>query len=98
DIAHSRVARSDVWGLVKLGANVRVAGPPTLIPKGIEAMGVTVHYRLEEALEGADVVNVLRIQRERQKRSLFPTIREYSRLYGLTVERLALLKEDAMIM
>src|SRR5690606_10972654 len=68
DIAHSRVARSDVWGLVKLGANVRVAGPPTLIPKGIEAMGVTVHYRLEEALEGADVVNVLRIQRERQKR------------------------------
>ena len=98
DIAHSRVARSDIWGLVKLGAKVRVCGPPTLIPKGIEAMGVAVHHRLEDALEGADVVNVLRIQLERQKRSLFPTIREYSRLYGLTRERLSLLKEDAMIM
>ncbi len=98
DIAHSRVARSDIWGLVKLGAKVRVCGPPTLIPKGIEAMGVTVHRRLEEALEGADVVNVLRIQLERQKKSLFPTIREYSRLYGLTRERLALVEEDAMIM
>lgn len=98
DIAHSRVARSDIHGLLKLGADVRLVGPPTLLPKGIEATGARVFHRLEEALEGADVINVLRIQLERQKRSHFPSLREYSRLYGLTAERLRLAKEDVLVM
>lgn len=98
DIAHSRVARSDIFGLVTMGAKVRVVGPPTLLPKGIEALGVQTFHRLEEALEGADVVNVLRIQLERQKRSHFPTLREYTRLYGLTKERLSVAKEDVLVM
>lgn len=98
DIAHSRVAKSNIWGLTKLGAEVTVVGPPTLIPPGIEEMGAKVSYNLEEALKEADVVNVLRIQLERQKKGMFPSLREYSQLYGVTKEKLAGTKDDLLIM
>lgn len=98
DILHSRVARSNIWGLLKLGAEVRVAGPRTLLPRDMEKFGVQVYDRIEPAIEGADVVNVLRIQKERQQKGLFPTTREYARLFGLNQKRLALAKEDAMVM
>lgn len=98
DILHSRVARSNIWGLIKMGAQVRLAGPATLIPPEVEKMGVKVFHRIEEAVEGADVINMLRIQLERQQKGLFPTIREYSRLFGLNKARLALAKPDAMVM
>lgn len=98
DISHSRVARSNVWGLVKLGAEVRVVGPPTMIPRDIEKTDVKVYYNLDSALEGADVVIMLRIQKERQESGLFPSLREYSRFYGLTRERLKLAKEDVVVM
>lgn len=99
DIAHSRVARSNIWGLLKLGANVTICGPKTLIPLGIEKLGVKVTYNLAEALAGADVVNVLRIQLERQKKGLFPTIREYIMNYGLTQEALGrFAKKDVLVM
>jgi len=98
DITHSRVAKSNIWGLTKLGAEVTVVGPPTLIPPGIEAMGAKVCYDLKEGLAEADVVNVLRIQLERQKKGLFPSLREYSELYGLTKERMAWAKDDVLIM
>jgi len=98
DILHSRVARSNIWGFTTLGAKVRVCGPPTLMPPGLNQTGARVFYRLEEALEGADVVMMLRIQRERQQEGLFPGLREYSRLYGLNRERLALAKPDALVM
>ena len=88
DILHSRVARSNIWGLQKLGAKVRVAGPATLIPPGLDQVGVEVYTDLDAALDGADVVNVLRIQLERQKPGLFPSLREYQRLFGITRERL----------
>ncbi|MGB9662464.1 MAG: aspartate carbamoyltransferase catalytic subunit [Moorellaceae bacterium] len=98
DILHSRVARSNIWGLTKLGAEVRVVGPPTLIPPEIEKLGVKVFYRAEEALQGVDVINVLRIQRERQKKGLFPSLREYALLYELTPERLQLAKPGALVL
>jgi len=98
DILHSRVARSNIIGLTKLGARVRVAGPPTLMPHGLRELGVEVYHDLDAALEGADVINVLRIQRERQKKGLFPSLREYVRLYGVTKERLRRAKDDVMIM
>lgn len=98
DIYHSRVARSNIWGLTKMGAEVSVAGPSTLIPPDIEALGVKAYTRVEEAVEGADVVNVLRLQLERQQRSLFPTIREYSRLFGINSQRLAFAKPDVLLM
>lgn len=98
DIAHSRVAKSNIYGLTKLGANVRVSGPPTLIPWGIENLGVKVFYRMEDAIKDADVIMMLRIQLERQERVLFPTLREYSKLYCLTPERVRLAREDVMIM
>lgn len=98
DILHSRVARSNIWGLQKMGAEVHLAGPKTLMPLGIEEMGVTVHQRVEEALEGADVVNILRIQKERQQKGLFPSAREYARIFGINKERLSLAKPDAMVM
>lgn len=88
DILHSRVARSNIWALQQMGAKVRVAGPATLLPAGIEALGVETYTDLDEALAGADVVNVLRIQLERQRPGLFPSLREYHRLYGVTQERL----------
>ena len=88
DISHSRVARSNIWLLTKMGANVTVCGPKTLIPAEIEKMGVKVTYSLKEAIENADAVNVLRIQLERQKKALFPSLREYIKLFGITKERL----------
>jgi len=98
DVAHSRVARSNIWGLTKMGAHVRLAGPATLIPREIERMGVTWTWRVEEALEGADVVNVLRIQKERQNANLLPSLREYAIHFGVTPERLARAKDDVVIM
>ncbi len=98
DIAHSRVARSNIYALVKMGADVRVAGPPTMIPAGIDKLGVRVYHDLDEALSGADVVMMLRLQLERQGKALFPSIREYSRLYGLNSERLRFAKKDALVM
>ena len=102
DIRHSRVARSDIWALTKLGARVRNAAPRTLLAPGLEAMGppgsVTVHERIEPALEGADVVMMLRIQKERMSGALFPDTREYSRTFGLNLARLSLAKPDAIVM
>jgi len=98
DITHSRVARSNIWGLTKLGANVTVCGPPTLIPPFIEKLGVKVTYDLEEALKGADVVNLLRIQHERQKKNLFPSVREYALEFGIDMDRLKNAKKDILIM
>jgi aspartate carbamoyltransferase catalytic subunit len=98
DIAHSRVAHSNIWGLTKLGAEVRLAGPATLIPRGIEKMGVGVYTDLNEALVGVDVVNILRIQLERQEKGLFPSIREYRNFYGMSEERLDEINKDVLIM
>jgi len=98
DILHSRVARSNIWALTKMGAEVHLAGPSTLVPRQLAALGVQVHHRVEEALEGADVVNILRIQRERQQRGLFPSAREYARIFGVNNQRLALAKPDAVVM
>ncbi len=99
DIAHSRVARSNIWALTKLGAKVTVCGPKTLMPAGIEKMGVKVTYDITEAVKGADVLNVLRIQRERQKRAFFPSIREYVRCFGITAELLRkYAKKEVVIM
>lgn len=98
DIAHSRVARSNIHGLLTMGAKVSVCGPRTLIPRGIEALGVTAHHDLDAALAGADAVNVLRIQLERMDRALFPSIREYHQLYGLTAARLSKAKPGAVVL
>jgi aspartate carbamoyltransferase catalytic subunit len=98
DISHSRVARSNIWGLTKLGANVIVCGPPTLVPRGMERLGCEVAYHLDEVLPRCDVVNVLRIQMERQQRGLFPSVSEYSQLYGLTHERLRKAKPDLLVL
>ena len=98
DIAHSRVARSDIWGLTKLGAHVIVCGPPTLMPTQIEALGVRVTYRLEEAIREADVLMLLRIQHERQEAMLVPSLREYRLRYGIDRERLKSAKPDVLIM
>jgi len=98
DIAHSRVARSNIHCLRKMGAEVRVCGPATLIPADVEDMGVSVHYRPEEALAGVDVIMMLRIQMERQGRGLFPGVREYSRFFGLNQARVGLAKKDALVM
>jgi len=98
DIEHSRVVRSNIHLLGKLGAQVTVAAPRTLMPVAMESMGVAVVHSLDEALEGADVVMMLRIQLERQSRMLFPSTREYFNLFGLTAERMRRAKEDAIVM
>lgn len=98
DISHSRVARSNCIGFTKMGASVILSGPPTMIPKGIEAFNVGVTYNIDEAIKDADIIMMLRIQTERQKDFLFPTEREYSRLYGLTLEKLRNAKKDVLIM
>lgn len=98
DIAHSRVARSNIWGLRTMGASVVVCGPKTLLPLDVEQLGVDVSVSLDEALEGADVINVLRLQLERQTQGLLPSMREYSREYGITLQRLAGAKESLTIM
>ncbi|MEK7221668.1 MAG: aspartate carbamoyltransferase catalytic subunit [Nitrospirota bacterium] len=98
DIAHSRVARSNIYALTKLGAEVRVIGPPTMMPLEVERLGVKVFYDLDEGLRGVDVIMMLRLQLERQGIALFPSIREYSRLYCLTPERVTLAAPDALVM
>jgi len=98
DIAHSRVARSNIHLLQKLGAEVNIAGPRTFLPRDVEALGVTVHNRIEPAIEGCDVVMMLRIQLERGGAISFPSLREYFRVFGLTRERLKLAKDDAIVM
>ncbi len=98
DIVHSRVARSNAHLLTAMGARVRVAGPRTLLPAACETLGVEVFDRLEPALEGADVVMMLRVQRERLSGALLPSNREYSRTFGLNARRLALAKADAIVM
>ena len=98
DIAHSRVARSNIWGLNKMGAQVVCCGPPTVIPADLEKMGVTVSYRLEEVIPHADVLMVLRLQRERQEQMLLPSLREYAIYYGIDTEKLKKARGDVLIM
>lgn len=98
DIAHSRVVRSNIYGLQKLGAEVCVGGPSTLMPPGIDEMGVKAFTTVHEAIVDADVVMGLRIQLERQKKGLFPSVREYSRFFGIDETRLNLAKPDALVM
>lgn len=98
DISHSRVARSNIIGLTKMGAEVRVCGPPTMMPPAIEDYGVKVFDRPEAALHQADVIMMLRIQMERADRRLFPGTREYARVYGLTPARAAMAGDNAVIM
>ncbi len=98
DILHSRVARSNIYGLSKYGCEVRVVGPSTLIPPGLDKLGVKSYYSLEEAVDGVDVINVLRIQMERQQSGLFPSLGEYANLYMLSPDRLTRAKEDVLIL
>ena len=98
DILHSRVARSDIFGLTKMGAEVHLAGPKTLLPRFLNFDGVTVHENFNDAIKNADVVNVLRIQLERQQAGLFPSPREYARVFGINDERLKLAKDDVLIL
>jgi len=98
DIEHSRVVRSNIHLLTKMGAEVTVAGLYTMMPVGMEKLGVRVSHDLDEAIEGADVVMMLRIQRERAGNMLFPSVKEYFRLFGLTAARLARAKEDVILM
>src|SRR5713226_1111321 len=98
DILYSRVARSNIWALLKLGANVTLCGPSTLVPRVFEQMGCRVTYNVDEAIAAADVINLLRIQHERQRKTMFPSLNEYSALYGLNKARLAATKPDALIM
>ena len=98
DILHSRVARSNMWGLTKLGAKVRLIGPRTLLPPDLGDLPVEVYTDLDEGLKRADVVNVLRIQLERMKKGLFPSTREYTNLYGITRERLKGAKDDVLVL
>jgi len=98
DIAHSRVARSNIWGLTKLGAKVTLCAPPMLIPAGIEKMGVEVTYDIDQALKGADAVNVLRMQFERDESGAFPKQLDYFRCYGITKERLEKSKKNIIVM
>ena len=99
DIAHSRVARSNIYGFTKLGAEVRVAGPPTMLPTDVEkSLGVKAYTNLAEAIEGADVVMALRIQMERLEGACFPSVREYAATFGLDRAKLRYAKEDAIVM
>jgi aspartate carbamoyltransferase catalytic subunit len=98
DIAHSRVARSNIYAFTKMGAEVRVAGPPTMLPAQVETLGVKAYRSLREALDGADVVMALRIQLERLAGALFPSVREYSATFGLDRAKLRYAKDDAIVM
>jgi aspartate carbamoyltransferase catalytic subunit len=98
DILYSRVARSDIWALTKLGAKVTLCGPATLVPKTFEQMGCRVTHDVDEAIRDADIINLLRIQHERQRKTMFPSIGEYTQLFGLTKARFAKIKPDALIM
>lgn len=98
DILHSRVARSNIWGLTRLGAEVAVCGPPTLLPPGLEELGVHRFTRIEEAIEWADVLNVLRLQLERMEAGYIPSLREYNRVFGITRERVERAPRDLLIL
>jgi aspartate carbamoyltransferase catalytic subunit len=98
DVLHSRVARSNIWGLLKLGAEVAVCGPQSLLPRAIEELGVTVFRRIEDAIHWADVLNVLRLQLERMHAGYIPSLREYYRVFGVTVERLEKAPRDLVIL
>jgi aspartate carbamoyltransferase catalytic subunit len=98
DLAHSRVARSNIWALTKMGARVMVAGPATMIPLRLEELGVQVFYRPEEVIPEADVIMMLRIQLERQGEMFLPSLREYSRVFGLDERKLSTAKPDVLIM
>src|SRR5437899_150871 len=98
DIPYGRVARSDIWALTKLGAKVTLCGPSTLVPRVFERMGCRVTYNVEEAIREADIIHLLRIQHERQRKTMFPSLGEYTSLFGLNQERLARTKPDALIM
>ncbi len=98
DILHSRVARSNIWGLTKLGVEVGVCGPPSLLPREVEALGVTVLPRIEDAIAWADALNVLRLQLERMQAGFIPSLREYNRVFGVTRERLERAPKDLVIL
>ena len=98
DVLHSRVARSNIWGLMKLGAQVAVCGPRTLLPRGVEDLGVTVFDHVEDAIQWCDVLNVLRLQLERMEAGFIPSLREYYRVFGVTAERLDKAPRDVTIM
>lgn len=98
DVLHSRVARSNIYGLQKLGAEVAVCGPRSLLPNAIDDMGVTVFSRIEQAIEWADALNVLRLQLERMTAGYIPSLREYNRVFGVTRERLAHARENLLIL
>ncbi len=98
DILYSRVARSNIWALTKLGAKVTLCGPSTLVPKIFEQMGCRVTHNVDEAIANADIINLLRIQHERQRKSMFPSLGEYTSLFGLNKARLEKIKPDALIM
>ena len=98
DVLHSRVARSDIYGLLKMGAKVSIAGPPTLIPLEFKEMGVGIYYSVDELLPEVDVIYLLRIQKERQKKAFFPSLGEYTKLYGITEERLKKAKSNVLVM
>src|ERR1700748_2211961 len=98
DILYSRVARSNIWALTKLGAKVTLCGPSTLVPRVFEQMGCRVTYNVEDAIREADIIHLLRIQHERQRKTMFPSINEYTTLFGLNKARLAKAKPDALIM
>ncbi len=98
DILYSRVARSNIWALLKLGAHVTLCGPSTLVPRVFEQMGCRVTYNVDEAIADADIINLLRIQHERQRKSMFPSLNEYVSLFGLNKKRLERTKPDALIM
>lgn len=98
DIEHNRVAKSNIWGLTKLGAKVSIAAPPTLIPTRIEELGVEVYNSISEAIIDADVIMTMKIQSERQERNLLPSLNEYKKLYKLDVNRLEYAKEDVIVM
>ena len=98
DILHSRVARSDIYAMTKMGMEVHLAGPKTLLPRFFEFEGVTIHEEIDAAITNSDVINVLRIQLERQQAGLFPSTREYSRVFGINKEKLRLAKDDVLIL
>jgi len=98
DVLHSRVARSNIWGLTKLGAKVAVCGPPTLVPREITALGVEVLPHIEDAIAWADALNILRLQLERMEKGYIPSLREYNRVFGVTVDRLEKAPKDLLIL
>jgi len=98
DIAHSRVARSNIYGLTKMGADVAICGPAMMIPRDIDQMGVSVYYKMEDAIKDADVIMMLRMQLERQEKNLFPSLREYANLFSLNRDNIRLAKDDVIVM